>query len=239
VRVCSVVVRWSRGRPVQVLALRDELVGREFDDPAAWWPEFPGIVGGRDRLAGGTWCATRLATGTTALVVNRPPKQTADAGAPSRGVLPLLGALHGRDWLAHVDLRGMAGFALVLATPSGLTTWDFDGDELTVLEHPEGTTMITSGGVEDLRADRHLASFTAADFPDGWRELVRAQPPSADPGALVVRHEHEGRLFATVFGQLAEIRPGRLRLEYSRRPWTAAPWRGFDAPGQRSGDDER
>lgn len=238
-RVCSVVVRWSRGRPVRILALRDELVGREFDDPAAWWPEFPGVVGGRDRLAGGTWCATRLDTGTTALVVNRPQKRTADGGAPSRGVLPLLGAMHGEDWRSHVDLHGMAAFALVLATPAGLTTWDFDGDELTTLEHPEGTTMITSGGAEDLRADRHLASFTGADFPDGWRALVQAQPPSADPAALVVRHEHEGRVFATVFGQLAEVRPGELRLEYSRRPWASAPWRHFDAPGQRSGDDER
>ena len=237
--MCSVVVRWSQGQPVRILALRDELVGREFDDPAGWWPDLPGVVGGRDRLAGGTWCATRIETGTTALVVNRPEKRTADAGAPSRGVLPLLGAAHGADWISRVELGGMAAFALVLATPAGLTTWDFDGDELTTLAHPEGTTMITSGGAEDLRAERHLAGFTAAAFPHGWRRLVQSGLPSDDPGALVVRHEHEGRVFATVFGQLVEAEPGRLHLEYSRRPWTTGPWAGFDAPGQRSGDDER
>jgi hypothetical protein len=147
--------------------------------------------------------------------------------------------MHGADWLAHVDPTGMASFGLVLATPQGLTAWDFDGDTITVLEHPEGTTMITSGGAEDLRAERHLRSFAEAEFPQAWRELVQAQPPSDDPGALVVRHEHEGQVFATVFGQLAEVRPGRLHLEYSRRPWTTAAWTGFDAPGQRSGDDER
>ena len=214
-------------------------MGREFDDPAGWWADSPGVVGGRDRLAGGTWCATRIDTGTTALVVNRPEKRTADAGAPSRGVLPLLGAMHGADWLSHVELQGMASFALVLATPTGLTSWDFDGDVLSSLEHPEGTTMITSGGAEDLRAERHLGSFTEAGFPEEWRALVQAQPPSDDPGALVVRHEHEGRVFATVFGQLVETRPGRLHLEYSRRPWTTGSWSSFDAPGQRSGDDER
>jgi hypothetical protein len=234
-----VVVRWSSGLPVRILALRDELVGREFDDPAAWWPDFPRIVGGRDRVAGGTWCATRIDTGTTALVVNRPQKRTADTGAPSRGVLPLLAALHGSDWLSHVDVQGMAGFALVLATPEGLTAWDFDGDAVTVLEHPEGTTMITSGGAEDLRAELHLRSFTEVDFPDGWRALVQARPPSDDPGALVVRHEQDGKVFATVFGQLAEVQPGRLHLEYSREPWTTASWGSFDAPAQRSGDDER
>jgi hypothetical protein len=239
VRVCSVVVRWSRGRPVRILALRDELVGREFDDPAAWWPEFPGVVGGRDRVAGGTWCATRVDTGTTALVVNRPEKRVADPGAPSRGVLPLLGAMHGADWLSRVDLPGMASFALVLATAERLTAWDFDGADVTVLELPEGTSMITSGGEEDLRAERHLRSFTEAAFPEGWRELVQAQPPSDDPGALVVRHQHEGRVFATVFGQLADVRPGRLHLEYSREPWTTGAWTSFDAPGRRSGGDER
>jgi hypothetical protein len=239
VRVCSVVVRWSRGRPVRILALRDELVGREFDDPAAWWPDFPGVVGGRDRVAGGTWCAIRIDTGTTALVVNRPQKRTADPGAPSRGVLPLLGAMHGADWLSHVDLPGMASFALVLATGERLTAWDFDGDDVTALELPEGTSMITSGGAEDLRAERHLRSFTEAAFPEGWRELVRAQPPSDDPGALTVRHQDEGRVFATVFGQLAFAEPGRLHLEYSREPWTTGAWTSFDAPGQRSEDDER
>jgi hypothetical protein len=34
--VCTVVVRWSVGRPAQVLALRDELTTRAFDDPGEW-----------------------------------------------------------------------------------------------------------------------------------------------------------------------------------------------------------
>jgi hypothetical protein len=113
----------------------------------------------------------------------------------------------------------MASFLLVLAAPDRLTTWDFDGAETVTTEHPAGTWMVTSGGPEDRKADRFLPQFTGAGYPDGWRELVQREPPRNDPGALVVRHEQDGLVYATVFGELIEARPGRLRLEHSRRPW--------------------
>lgn len=213
---------------MQILALRDESTAREFDDPGAWWPQFPDVVGGRDRTAGGTWCATAVGTGATGLVVNRPAKRDADPGAPSRGVLPLLAARYGVDWRDHVDLRGMASFALLLATPDRALTWDFDGSEVRTTEHPPGTHMLTSGGPEDRKADRHLPTFTATGDPDTWRALLRQAPPQDDPGALVVRHEEDGKVWATVFAELIEAGPGRLHLEHSRRPWTDEPWRTLD-----------
>jgi len=226
--MCTVVVRWSADQPPQILALRDELTTREFDDPGTWWPEFPDVVGGRDRTAGGTWCATHVRTGATALVVNRPQKQVADPGAPSRGVLPLLAVQHGRDWVGHVELAGMASFALVLVDQDRVTTWDFDGEHLAATEHPEGTHMLTSGGPENRKADSHLQRFAESGYPDGWRGLVQSGPPSDDPAALVVRHERDDLVFATVFGELIEAAPGRLHLEHSRRPWTGAPWEMLD-----------
>jgi Transport and Golgi organisation 2 len=222
--VCTVVVRRSERRPVQILALRDELTSRPFDDPGRWWPDSPDVVAGRDRTAGGTWCASRIGTGATALVLNRPHKRDADPGAASRGVLPLLGVAHGPDWPAHADLAGMASFLLVLATPGQLVTWDFDGERLRETRHPEGTVMVTSGGPEDRKTERYLGAFAAAEPPGGWRRLVEDALPEDDPGALVVRHEEDGRVFATVFGELIEARPGRLRLSYSREPWTGEPW---------------
>lgn len=223
--MCTVVVRRTAGSPPQILALRDESTAREFDDPGRWWAEHPDLVGGRDRLAGGTWCATSLSTGATALVLNRPQKRVGSPGAPSRGVLPLLAAAHGPDWVSHVALSGMASFALVLAAPDRLITWQFDGEQVSCEESLEGTVMVTSGGPEDRKADRWLGGFAAAPYPAGWRALVQSSPPQDDPAALVVRHESEGMVYATVFGQLIEAAPGRLRCEYSRRPWTPEPWR--------------
>jgi Transport and Golgi organisation 2 len=229
--VCTVVVRRAEGRPAQILALRDELTTREFDDPGRWWPEYPDVVGGRDRSAGGTWCATHVGTGATALVVNRPQKAVADPGAPSRGVLPLLAAQHGSPWVGRIDVSGMAGFALMLVTPRRVTTWDFDGEQLIAAEQPAGTSMLTSGGPENRKADIHLHRFAEARYPDGWRRLVQGRPPTDDPAALVVRHEQDGLVFGTVFGELIEAEPGRLRLEYSRRPWEAGPWRIQETEG--------
>jgi hypothetical protein len=226
--VCTVVVRRTAGQPVQILALRDELTTREFDDPDRWWPQWPDVVGGRDRLAGGTWCATDVRTGTTALVLNRPQKRLADPGAPSRGVLPLLAVEHGPAWLRQVELAGMASFALVVVAAEQLTTWFFDGERLEEIVFREGTHMVTSGGPEDRKADRYLAGFADADYPDGWRSLVEGHTPADDPGALVVRHQRDDLVYATVFGELIEAEPGRLRLEYSREPWSAGPWKAVD-----------
>ena len=216
------VVRWVAGQPSRILALRDELTSREFDDPGTWWPDHPDVVGGRDRAAGGTWCANQVRTGITAMVLNRPHKRVADAGAPSRGVLPLLAATCEADWMSYVDLIGMASFALVLATPQRLTTWEYDGTRLVSTELGPGTHMVTSGGAEDGKADRYLAGFEAAEFPAGWLDIVTGQTPHDDPAALLVRLQRETFVYATVFGQLIEAAPGSLQLCYSRTPWLAA-----------------
>jgi hypothetical protein len=113
---------------------------------------------------------------------------------------------------------------VVLATADRLTAWLFDGESLTATEHAEGTHMVTSGGPEDRKSDRWLGQFAAIDFPDGWRALTQAAPPADDPSALVVRHEEEGLVYATVFGQLIEASPGQLRCAYSRRPWARGRW---------------
>lgn len=218
---------------MQILALRDELVGRDFDDPSRWWPEYGDLVGGRDRQAGGSWCASRISTGVTALVLNRPLKRLADPGAPSRGVLPLLGAEFEERWTDHVDLTGMASFLLVLAAPDRLTTWDFDGEALASRNLEPGTHMVTSGGAEDGKAERYLSTFASSEFPRNWMDVLRRTEPRDDPASLVVRHEreneqHEHQVFATVFGELLEGQPGRLRLQYTRTPWGTHEWQQLD-----------
>jgi hypothetical protein len=137
-------------------------------------------------------------------------------------VLPLLGVVHGAGWVEHVALPGMAGFLLVLVAPERLTSWEFDGDRLTATEHPAGTHVFTSGGPEDRKAELWHGTFAAAAFPDRWRDLVQEQEPAPEAEALVIRRERDGRVYGTVFAETIDARPGRLRLEYSRQPWTAA-----------------
>jgi hypothetical protein len=218
--MCTVVVRRSDGAPAEILAIRDEETSREFDVPGRWWPEHPGVVGGRDRVAGGTWCATDVRTGVTALVLNRYHERPAAPGAPSRGVLPLLGAVHGHGWEPLVRLAGMAGFLLVLVTPERLASWEFDGETLTTADHAEGTHVFTSGGPEDRKAELWRGTFAEAGFPGRWRDLVRSQAPAPEPEALVIRREREGKVYGTVFAETIAARPGRLDLQYSRHPWT-------------------
>ena len=183
--MCTVVVRWSEDQPVLVLALRDEVVGRAFDEPAAWWPETPDTVAGRDRQGGGTWCATDVASGRTALVLNRPPRPVAAAGAPSRGVLPLLAVQHGERWSDAVDVAGMASFALVLAGPDALVLWEYDGERLTGRRLPAGVQVLTSGGAED-GAERHLPALLDDVSPQGWQRVVTGSRVADDATALLV-----------------------------------------------------
>ena len=218
--MCTVVVRWAAGAAVEILALRDELVGREFDDPGAWWPSQPTVIGGRDRVAGGSWCVTDVESGVTALVLNRPQKRV---GTPSRGGLPLAAVAHGSGWAAHVEVADMASFALVLARPDALTLWVWDGERLSAEELPAGTHMVTSGGAEDGKAGRFLADFEAAPVAE-WAELVARQQPEDDRAALVVRHAFDGGVYATAFGQVITARPGDVRVQWSRTPWLADTW---------------
>lgn len=70
-----------------VAANRDEYHDRA-SSPAAFWPGTPGLLAGRDAVAGGTWLGVTR-DGRFALVTNfHEPGRTRDA-APSRGQLPL------------------------------------------------------------------------------------------------------------------------------------------------------
>src|SRR6266568_2551447 len=119
--MCTVVVlfRPLHAWPVILLANRDEQLDRAWDPPAAWWPDHPGIVAGRDRTAGGTWMGVN-ANGMTAAVLNRPGSLGPAAGKRSRGELPLLAlaettASAAIDAVASLDAGQWRGFNLVIA----------------------------------------------------------------------------------------------------------------------------
>jgi hypothetical protein len=223
---------------VQLLALRDELVSRSFDAPAQWWPEQPAVVGGRDRAAGGTWCASDPEPGVTAVVLNRPEPRVAIAGAPSRGVLPLIGVRHQTHWPQYLDVEGMAGFNLVLATPTQAGWWWFDGHDLHEEPLVPGVSMFTPRG-RSLDVDPRLVAGSAklaepnaatSEVWRGWLPVVEGARPSSDPSALMVRKPVDDDSYETVFAQFIAARPGALRLDYLSYPargvtdWTTACW---------------
>jgi Transport and Golgi organisation 2 len=237
--MCTVVCRWRPDDPfpVQILALRDELVSRAFDQPSAWWPDQPDVIGGRDRQAGGSWCVSEIATGVSAIVLNRPERRAATPGAASRGTLPLVAVKHGRAWPDHVDVAGMASFNVVLAEPAGVGLWSFDGTRLTEATLPIGTSMITPVGrsteIDDRFRDgqantEDLEAPTAAVWAD-WLGVLAETAPGPDPAGLLVRRPVDGDRFETVFGQFIAARPGLLRLDFLVDParrgrWTSRVW---------------
>jgi hypothetical protein len=217
--VCTVATRWTPGEPLRILALRDELVSRDFDEPGTWWPGQPGVVGGRDRHAGGSWCVTDVAAGVTALVLNRTERRH---GTPSRGLLPLAAVAHGERWTDVVDHLGMASFTLVLATPTGVTTWEWDAEHLRRRDLSAGLHLMTPSGVDP--DDARAARFGPKLATEPWPDVVTTAPPADDRSAIVVTHDVDGDTYATVFGQLITSEPGRLDLRTSRTPWVAGSW---------------
>lgn len=217
--MCTVVTCRTVGEPLRILAIRDEFVSRDFDEPGAWWPSQPTVVGGRDRRAGGSWCVSDITTGVTALVLNRIERQV---GTPSRGVLPLTAVAAGTHWPDELDHRDMASFTLVLAGPEEVTAWSWDATELSRRDLDAGTHVFTSRGLD---ADDEKAGRLAKEFAgQPWLDVVTEQPPADDRTALIVRHEFETDTYATVFGQLITSTPGKLDITYSRTPWEAQTW---------------
>jgi hypothetical protein len=176
--MCTVILLYRPGHPwpVLVAANRDERLDRPWDPPVEYWP---GLVGGRDRLAGGTWMAVNR-HGVMAAVLNRVGSLGPTAGKRSRGELPLMAlAEESADGAARLVAGWDAGvwrpFNLVLADRHGGFFAAGLGEgrpEVTPL--PAGLSMITAWPPNDpasARAMRHLPRWRAApapESPDDW-----------------------------------------------------------------------
>ena len=182
--MCTVVLRVAADG-VALAANRDEMAARPWDPPAAWWPEQPDVIGGRDRLAGGTWLAVN-AHGVAAGVLNRTGSLGPAPGKRSRGELPLLMLRHptaeaAAEAATGLDAGAWRSFNLVLADRTG--AWFVRGlgagrPEAWALS--EGVHMVTAHDPDDAdspRVARHLPRFRAAPVPgpanwDAWRAIL-------------------------------------------------------------------
>lgn len=180
--MCTVIVGFDPGAdtPLVIAAIRDEMSSRPWDRPAYHWPERPGVIGGRDRLAGGTWLAVDPARARAAALLNGWPwdgRMPWEGTYPaSRGELPLrvlvqTGRKPERDPLHGEDPTLYAPFHLVDADAHRVGLHSWDGRCLDTRTLPVGVSVVVNTGLDpdDPRAARHAPRF------------ARTRPDPADP----------------------------------------------------------
>jgi len=217
--MCTVIIRIPHDAEaaVQLLAVRDEDPGRQWDPLGAWWPDRPGVVGVRDRRSGGAWLAAEPQGGRLAVVLNR-------EGAPdlpddqilSRGTLPL-------DALENAPLpvlERVRGFNLVTIDAGGASVTSWSGSmplETTTLA--PGTHMLAHDDVDDPRTARIASwreAFAAAPFDEWPALLARTTEVGADDDRAIVRDNRaHGYPTLTTLACLAEVHPDRADVRYA------------------------
>jgi len=237
--MCTLIILQRPGNdwPVLVAANRDEMLARAWQAPAEYWP---GIVGGRDTLAGGTWLAVNAA-GMVAGVLNRSGSLGPAAGKRSRGDLPLLALRHttasaAAESLVRLDAGDWRSFNLVVADAAdaflarGLGT-----GPVAVTRLPAGLSMITASDPNDPahpRVARHLPRFLAAGTPlppdwGNWPALL------ADGGGAWVESLNvpPSQGFGTASAALIGLRPGGGQFLFAAGAPGSAPFTPVVLPG--------
>jgi uncharacterized protein with NRDE domain len=218
--------------PVLAAANRDEMLNRPWQAPAPHWPDLPGVVGGRDTLAGGTWLAVNT-HGMVAAVLNRTGSLGPAAGKRSRGDLPLLALGHASaaeaaDTMARLDAGEWRSFNVVVADARDAYFARGLGHGLVEVRRlPPGLSMVTSGDPNDLglaRVARHLPRFAAALAPEPpdwgiWPTLLADAEGPLEASLNVP----ETRGFGTASAALIASGPDGLQFLFAGgRPGTAA-----------------
>jgi uncharacterized protein with NRDE domain len=177
--VCTVLLllrpndRW----PLLIGANRDERRDRPFDPPGRYWPDAPGIVGGRDVLGGGSWFGVND-DGVVATIVNGMQRLGPLAGKASRGEL-VVQVLRERDAAAAARVAGAIpadryrGFTLLIADRRSAFAVTCDEHAVTVAQLAPGHHMVTPDGFDIPSSPRFAAYFEA---------LRAASPPAPDAG---------------------------------------------------------
>ncbi len=219
--MCTVVIlaRPNHAYPLHLAANRDEMLARAWDPPAAYWPEQPDVIAGRDRSGGGTWMGVNRA-GVIAAVLNRPGSLGPAPGKRSRGELPLLALRHGSanaaaQAIARLDAGAWRSFNMVMADDRGAIFVRGLGRGQPEAETlPPGLHMVTSHDPNDLdspRVRRHLPRLRAAAAPDtdgwaAWRAIISDRSGVAGEQLNVVPRGG----FGTVCSSLVTLQAGAM-----------------------------
>ena len=234
--MCTVVILRRPGHawPLILAANRDEMADRPADGPGRHWPDRPGVVAGRDRLAGGTWFGLN-AEGVVAGVLNRPGALGPGAGLRSRGELPLEALDHAEaavaaEALAAIEPASYRPFNALVADARSAFWLACEGNRVRRGDIGPGLSMLTAHGLNDrgsARTRTYLPRFAAAAEPDpgrgdwsAWAALMADRdhdPDSGSEGAMTIVTEGG---FGTVSSLLMALpAPGRG----ARPVWLFAP----------------
>ena len=234
--MCTLVVLHRPGHdwPLLIAANRDEMLDRGWDGPGAHWPDHPGVIGGRDHLAGGTWLALNHA-GVVAAVLNRQGSLGPKLGKRSRGELPLIAlaepsAAAAAEALTRLDAGEWRRFNMVIADRTGayfvrgLATGTPQAQPL-----PPRLSMVTARDPNDAtspRVARHLPRLEAAPPPsppdqwESWRKIL------ADRSGAV-----ESQFNITPQGGFGTVTSSFIALPAAGPPvWLFAPGPPDEAP---------
>ncbi|WP_308164524.1 NRDE family protein [Nonomuraea sediminis] len=193
------------GQPLTLLAVRDELTDRPWEGPGQYWPEYPGILAGRDLKAGGTWLAVDSAARCVAAVLNGRGTPAPEATRISRGGLPLTAAATGT--MPDVETSRYDPFHLLIADLSQATLYSWDGERLSRQDLPPGITKIVNDGIVPVDP----VFETSAD----WLAQTRVEPRD-DPAALIVRHEMpDGRVYASLAAMMITMDEGGMSYDFA------------------------
>ncbi len=225
--MCTVILLRRPGHawPLILAANRDERLDRAWDPPGRWWPETPGVVGGRDRSGSGTWMALR--GGVVAAVLNRPGSLGPAPGKRSRGELPLMAlqadsAAAAAERIAGLDAGQWRPFNMVIAdAQDALFLRGLGEGRPDALPLFEGISMITAQDPNLLtspRIARHLPRFRAAPPPApeigdwrGWEALL-ADDAYGEEGIGAALNVPPVDGFGTVCASLLSLGAGGQRI---------------------------
>src|SRR6516165_2593505 len=144
--MCTAILSIEPGAPVLLAGIRDELVDRAWEPPGRHWPDHPGLIGGLDLLAGGTWLSVAPGAHRAACVLNGRGRMAPAQARRSRGVLPLQAAEDGK--LGRAGLAGFDPFHLLSAEPGVSVLWSWDGDRLAERELSAGLHIVVNSGLD-------------------------------------------------------------------------------------------
>ncbi|MBD0689853.1 NRDE family protein [Streptomyces sp. CBMA123] len=233
--------------PVLLLSVRDEYLGRAWQPPGHHWPQRPGLVGGLDLAAGGTWLAADPDRRTAACLLNGFGPLAPATTRLSRGGLPLTAVREGG--IGHLDLTPYDPFHLVQIHPDGarVTSWGGGGRPA---EHqlPTGLSVVVNDGLEGTaasrtaserirslmaaRADHFRARLLAEPRPEptaggtteeawgGWLPIITGDGLALDADAALIQRRDfgDGRIWGSSSISLLALGPELLRYDFATAP---------------------